>query len=731
MNRPRAGPPNHSLGAIGAGVVVLIFCLLLLRHDPQFFWTDDYQISVLPVFTDVARSWSEGHWPLLSPYSWVCSNLAGEFQYGTFSVFVNAAVILIWKFPLTFAQQAAALSITQLFALAMGAYLLARARNLSAPSSLMVALVAALNGWMICWGASDWFGAVAAFAWLPWSWWAMEKAVPRDGPRWRVLLPAPFIYLLVTGGFPYTIGMLALVTVWLGLRSLVTEHDWRASLRLTSGWLLGLGLSAPAWMSLLEYTPGSRRSVERFIPNQWLVPFKALPGFVVPSWTVNWHQFEAKIGPHHAVELACGLAPIVILIAVACTIPKRLVSKLRWELGLLALVLILCLLPTPGIFRFSFRWLPLFHLVLALSAAEAYRLWQGEVVRQQSWWQANAGAWAVLLTGLTWTAMSIFGLTTPKDLANVAPVFFLCAIVWWIGASFFGSRGKLWLLPIVTFATLLTTYLRLDPHAPLAHYFFTETLKSPAPLNPERLYLSLYPEPQSWYRADMTGVPFGNVVRPGSTSMFGAVHLVNGYSPVGPAGVARLFDSGTHGHLNPGKVDDVVMPATLPGALLEKLGIDGIIVARDFQLPAQLPNEWKLVHSEAEGDVYERAVAIPAIRAFADDRYSNATVQIIENSRHKVLVDVSPIDNMRPVLITVSRPYLPGYHAKWEGVELPVKSFQGLTPAVELPAGQSGRLELLYRPRVVVLGGIVTAITGIVLVLLWWQYSIRSPDPLP
>ncbi len=98
---------------------------ILLWRDPLFFWNDDYEISILPVFADVARSWSEGHLPLLSPYSWVCSNLAGEFQYGTFSVFVNAAVVLIWKLPLTFAQQAAALSIAHLFVLAMGGYLLA------------------------------------------------------------------------------------------------------------------------------------------------------------------------------------------------------------------------------------------------------------------------------------------------------------------------------------------------------------------------------------------------------------------------------------------------------------------------------------------------------------------------------------------------------------------------------------------------------------------------------
>ena len=112
---------SNVLGAIFAGLIVVFFCLILLWHDPLLFWNDDHELSVLPVFADVARSWSEGHLPLLSPYSWVCGNLAGEFQYGTFSIFVNAAVILIWKFPLTFAQQAAALSITHLFVLAAGA----------------------------------------------------------------------------------------------------------------------------------------------------------------------------------------------------------------------------------------------------------------------------------------------------------------------------------------------------------------------------------------------------------------------------------------------------------------------------------------------------------------------------------------------------------------------------------------------------------------------------------
>src|SRR3954470_6348230 len=144
-------------GALAAGLTVVFFCLILLRHDPLFFWNDDYQISILPVFADVARSWNEGHLPLLSPYSWVCGNLAGEFEYGSFSIFINAAVVLIWKFPLTFPQQAAALSITHLFVLAAGAFLLARDRKFSVSLSIFVALIAALNGWIICWGATDWF----------------------------------------------------------------------------------------------------------------------------------------------------------------------------------------------------------------------------------------------------------------------------------------------------------------------------------------------------------------------------------------------------------------------------------------------------------------------------------------------------------------------------------------------------------------------------------------------
>src|SRR5260370_21844580 len=144
MNDREIDVPSARSGMIGAfasGLIVVGFCLLLLWRDPLLFWNDDYALSVLPVFADVVRSCSEGHLPLLSPYSWVCGNLSVEFQYGTFSIFVNAAVVLICKFPLTCPQHAAALSITHLFVLAAGAFVLARDRRFSIPLSIFVALV--------------------------------------------------------------------------------------------------------------------------------------------------------------------------------------------------------------------------------------------------------------------------------------------------------------------------------------------------------------------------------------------------------------------------------------------------------------------------------------------------------------------------------------------------------------------------------------------------------------
>ncbi|HEX8077943.1 MAG TPA: hypothetical protein VF511_09020, partial [Chthoniobacterales bacterium] len=594
---------SEVVGALSAGGAVIAFCLILLWDDPLVFWNDDYQLSILPVFADMARSWSQGEWPLLSPYSWVCGNLAGEFQYGTFSIFINAAVVLIWKLPLTFPQQAAALSMAHLFVLATGGYLLARGRDLPPPSSLLVALVAALNGWIICWGATDWFGALGAFAWLPWAWWAMERAVDRDRGKWRFLWPAPFVYLVVTGGFPYTVLMLALVATWLGVRSVGQTGRLTSIYALLFGILLGLGLAAPAWLALIDYVHGSARAVQDSTEHfQWRVPFAALPGFVWPNWTVDWADFSSRLMPHTATELACGLVPPLALVAGMVAFPRALVRRIRWDLGLLVVALVFSMLPTAGLFRWSFRWLPSVHLVLALCAAESLKLFAKGRLR-------FAGGW------------------------------FPAAVV---------------------FASLLATYLWIPPNCGVPKYNLAPELAQAAPLDPQRLYLSIYSAPEHAYRIEKHREPVGATVRPGSTSMFGGVRFINGYSPIRPAGVSREFAAAIHGEIHPDVASVALYSQSTADGLLAQLGVDGIIVAEDI-VPNPYPDsEWVLAARTDEGRVFHRRQIFPRIRSVTaidsrpHEQFAEATVTEIVDRRNGLEADVRVPTNSGPALLTVS-----------------------------------------------------------------------------
>lgn len=681
------------VGALLCGGLVTLFSLLLLWRDPSVFWNDDYQVSILPVFADMARSWSEGQLPLLSPYSWVCSNLAGEFQYGTFSVFVNAAVVLIWKLPLNFAQQAAALSISHLFVLSMGGYLLARDRKLSPALATMVGLIAPLNGWIICWGASDWFGALGAFAWFPWAWWGLERALDPRRRSVRFLWPVPFIYLLIAGGFPYTVVMLALLVAWLALRSIVQTGSLLFIWPVALGMLLGVGLSAPAWLALFDYLSGSARETQESSAHfQWIVPPAALPAFFLPAWTVNWSDFSTRLRPHTATEMACGIvAPAALLFAFIVR-GRSFVRRFRWELGLLIVVLVISMLPTANVFRWSFRWLPFVHLVLAICAAEALAIFAAE--RKVAF--AALGIFCLL--GL---AMWICNTAGPFGWFFL-PTMGVLALIWCFA-------GGSWAAAAMTFASLLATYIVIPPNCGVPRYNLDQRLTSAAPLDPARLYLSLYPAAEEAYRADQKPEPFGTIVRIGSTSMWGGVHLINGYSPIRPAGVAREFGFSIHGEIAPWAAEYFPVYKGGPEDELAQIGVDGIIIASEMEIVPQPETEWQLVHSSTEGRVYHRRGA-PFARVRGN---REAKVRVIEDSRQRVVAEVETAKGDQPTKITFSRPFFRGYRARFNDRELPVDSVRNLMPTVEIPAGESGRLVLTYRPWWLMYGGAAAALCGL------------------
>jgi hypothetical protein len=715
---------SEILGALSAGSLVVVFCLILLWHNPLAFWNDDYELSILPVFADMARSWSEGHWPILSPYSWVCGNLAGEFQYGTFSVFVNAVVILVWKFPFTFAQQAAGVSIAHLFVLAIGAFLLGRDRKFSIPLSLFVALIASLNGWIICWGATDWFGALGAFTWLPWAWWGAERALDSQRTKWRFLWPAPFVYLLVTGGFPYTVVMLLLLIGWLVIKSLVQTRNIFTILPMLLGVALGFGLSAPAWLALLDLVQGSARELQSPAAHwQWRVPPAALPGLILPSWTVNWTDFSSRSRPHAAAELACGLvAPAALVAGLICR-RQKVVRQIKWELALLLLVLLLCMIPTAGLFRWSFRWLPFFHLVLAVCAAEALRLKSGS---------ATPATAALGLVVLTSAAALIFQATG----SYVFPFTWIVIGmgVLWVLLEFFGRDAALrrpdhhsaitlpsWSPVLITFCALLATYLCIPTNCGVPRYNFSEELLKAAPLDPQRLYLSVYPWAELTYCTSNKPQPVGETLRPGSTSMWAGLRFINGYSPVRAAGVAREFATSIHGEINPEVGSHLLNHEAGRDGELALMGVDGVVVAREVNITPQPSSEWEMVASNEEGNVFHRRDAlfspvrsVTSINSRPNEQFVLAMISQLNESRNFLNADVDVPAGDRSALLIFSRPYFRGYKARIGDQKLAVTSYRGLFPIVEVPAGTHGRLTVVYRPAWLVWGGGLAVLCGLI-----------------
>jgi hypothetical protein len=703
-------------GASSAGAIVIVFCLILLWHNPLVFWNDDYELSVLPVFADMARSWTEGHWPILSQYSWVCGNLAGEFQYGVFSVFVNAVVIVVWKFPFTFPQQAAAVSIAHLFALAVGSFLLARDRQFSVPLSIFVAVIASLNGWIICWGATDWFGALGAFTWLPWAWWGADRALDPQRSKWRFLWPAPFVYLVVTGGFPYTVLMLLLLVAWLAIKSLVETRSIWPVVPMVLGVALGFGLSAPAWLAILDLVHGSARELQPARAHwQWLAPPAALPGLILPCWTVNWADFSNRYAPHPATELACGLVAPAALIAGLVWRARALVRQIKWELVLLLLVLVLSMIPTAGLFRWSFRWLPFFHLVLAICAAEVLHLRPGSPI--------PARAALVLTAG---TAIAMLALRTAGSYAFPLTWIFLgLAAAWCLwDIALRHSELQKWAPVAITFSALLATYICIPTNCGVPRYNFSQQLLKPAPLDPARLYLSIYPWAEVTYCIASKPQPVGEVLRPGSTPMWAGLHFINGYSPIRPAGVAREFATSIHGEINPGVGSYLLSNQAGKDGELDLLGVDGIVVARELDITPQPASEWKGVLRTDEGSVFHRRGApfarvrsITSINSRPGEQFAIATVSQINNSRNRVEANVDVPNGERPALLTFSRPYFRGYEARLGNQKLAVTSYRGLFPIVEVPAGAHGRLALIYRPPWLIWGSASAIVCALVILL--------------
>lgn len=700
--RRKTGDSTWAAVWIAVGATVLL-SLLCLAREGGFFWHCDSQLWFVPMFEEASRAWHEGDWPILSRDVWVAGSIAGEYQVGTFSLAHNLLMVATWSLPLGQAGKIAVFSTLHLAILAAGTVLLARRRGLSVPLAVAVALGAAWNGWMIEWAATQWIATLMGFAWVPWAWWALEGAcAPQASRRRRWLAPALFLYLVLAAGHAFSVVMLGLITLMLLARA-----GRRSFGPLAAAWGLGLLLSAPAWLMLVEYQRNSARADWGWAWQlSWVVPWRAWLAIGLPTLMTEWRGFWDQVIPHYGIEFAGALLPAAVLLAMLVRHGRNAWARWKWELALLGVTVLLASVPLIGSFRWSFRFLPLFHLVLALLGAEMWaELKVREVLR-----------WAFGLVGIS----GLIGLFAH---ANFVP-----AMLWWeLGFLLLAWALATWRwMPALTTAALLyVTYGLVQlPQSGFRHSF-TENLLEPGPLDRERLYLSLYSFPDL-VDGEHAPAGWGALIHPGNTAQLADLNFVNGYSSFNARGIPALFEPfGTLPH----STSEMLLGPEGAG-LLEVLGVDGLVIApREFDLISKLGPEWIQVADSPEAKVFhlEPRRAAPAhplawLQTKPDQNLVQPRLTSLFKSRERLVLKVDPAGETRqsretvedigvlaekpdsvppsplPSAIALSRPWLPGYHARLNGRELPVENYAGLVPMVELPPGAQGKLEFRYWP---------------------------------
>jgi hypothetical protein len=288
------------------------------------------------------------------------------------------------------------------------------------------------------------------------------------------------------------------------------------------------------------------------------------------------------------------------------------------------------MIPTAGLFRWSFRWLPFFHLVLAICTAEVLHLRPGSPI--------PARAALVLTAGI---AIGMLTLRTAGSYAFPLTWIFLgLAVAWCLwDIALRHSELQKWAPVAITFSALLATYICIPTNCGVPRYNFSQQLLSLSRSIRARLYLSVYPWAELTYCVANKPQPVGEVLRPGSTPMWAGLHFINGYSPIRPAGVAREFATSIHGEINPSVGGYLLSNQAGKDGELDLLGVDGIVVARELDIAPQPTSEWEAVFTTDEGRVFHRRGApfarvrsMTSIDSGLGEHFATATVSRINDS---------------------------------------------------------------------------------------------------
>ena len=730
--------------------VMAVLAWLPEWRTPCFYFHDDMQIQYVPAIVEIGRAARHGHLAILSEYSWFGGALAGEYQHGVFSLFhVLLCACVAGRSPPSIAT---IVSVAYYALAGAGAYRAARVRGFRRSLALAVSLVAALNGFNVTWGS--WLPAVTGWAWLMWLWWALERLRRRARPGWTdVALAAFAAYSVLSAGWHFADLLsaplvLAVAVRWPRPWSL-RDVFWRLGL----GPLLGACLALPALLCFLEYARAGVRTDFDRASWVWTVPWRALEGLLVPLSTSRWLAFEESI-PRTNVVMAGGVLPVVVVL-VALAAPAGAARRSYAALfAVAAFTLAWSMLPSLGRVRWPFRWLPVVHLLLVLVAVQVITLERTSDESQPNLGRARTQFRRQLLVALVGAGLIGLVLAFGTVDANAVAGGVLALVA--LSALPLAAAGGLDVAGAFCAGValnLIAAPLVLPIRTGTPTWSSDRCAERWAKIERNGRYLGVYFYGDIIDQVDPS-IGRNACVLPGNSSLIDEVTFVNGYSTLYMAGLHRNLGLEVHGDLNARGLIAVAGPLASPGGLLDRWGIDGLVLPAEpylrslesrvsragFRAAEDLGQAriWRreaahhrpLLESLAAVDVSPNANASASPNG-DDWRFDAALGSSAGTDRRATLAQLTLADervtstrveaNIRAPsasssagLILLRRPWLPGYRATLDASPVTIGRLDGTLLGVVIPPGKTGRLKIEYVP----LGLRVPALLAVILALV-------------
>jgi hypothetical protein len=740
-------------GDVLIGLAIAAFALVMHRQGFIAFHLDDAEIEYLPATRDIARAISEGSFPLLARGLWHGGTLAGEYQYAVFNVVELAFACLLWSLKPQLASAAAAFATFHIAVLAAGVSRWCRSRGLAPGFAALAAGVAALHGWLLCWGAASWYPALVSLAFLPWLLWSLELTARPDKRPFAVIAGAVSVYLVLTGGWPFTTLMSIVLSAIAFARVCSKTRSWQPGVAIMTAWALGLALASPALIALLDYRAYTLRSQwAPAVQTDLVVPAAALSGLLVPSVSAIWEWS----GPHSrlARELAGGMVPISAVAAAMLARPGFL-RRHRWDALTLGIGVLLATAPGYGSFRWSFRWLPLIFFGLAPLGANALKTSLAAMTEGHSRKALilNPGTLGAALVALVSVRDLVRSYDPVEATRRLGMHLFLLLSAWALLIALLHRRRMLleWSGLIVLLTATWLSGAQISFKAPDVGTFGTdERVRKTAPFSTDIRYLLAYGLDDSR--------TYPVIARPGNTTLYSRIDALNGYSPQGPRGYMPLFGIEWQGCTRADVMERTLTHELGDDGWLALAGVDGVAVApSQLHLARALREQWTRVYDGREGSIFHRpgsraprARCVPSATTAASE--PDLTRLIAERDRNSRIVLLNPEGDSisseqfatcsmtslsetrlmasaniavqaadRDALVVFARPWAPGWRAMLDGRALPVLQASQVFLAVRVPRRSHGHLVLSYRPRCITLGLPAAALGGLgLLAISWW-----------